>query len=284
MVIVKNGDEETEVQKGMRGRIMPFDLVQRIFLPDKLDRIKVLTDRLSDLTSEMTSIVENATEEDMAFLNEEGDRIDAKKLVAEVKLILNTISTPETELLHQYLALSSKREKQNFVSNHSELPWGGLTPSKNGGYSKSEINKAIANIQAQYKFPENTYEYRVLYLSKLLSEQKEIKSEIKDLQYELNNETIFIVESLTDEQIKTLLFHKWVLPVVSAVRNERDRVISTLCKKVKTLVNKYATTLTGIDKSIKETETHLATMIGSLRAEGSNLDALQTLQNLLKHD
>lgn len=233
MVVVKNGDEEDEIQKGWKGRIMPFDLVQKTLLPEYLERVKGFQDQLNEKIGEIAVLLEEAGEDDAEILNEDGDTFDNKKVKTQLKLIL----------------------KEYKKRKYTDLP----------------------------EFPEGSMEAHVVALTKNADDQKQLKAEIKAAQAELEEKTIFTIESLTEDQIQLLLRLKWVMPVVEAVKAEHSKVISTLIDKVTGLVKKYAVTLNDVENSIAESESKLSGMIDSLHGDDFDMKALQSLQNLLNH-
>ncbi len=126
-------------------------------------------------------------------------------------------------------------------------------------------------------------EAHVVAYTKNADEQKRLKAKIKDALAELEEKTIFTIESLTEEQIRELLRLKWVMPVVDAVKAEHAKVISSLIEKVGALVSKYAVTLNDVGKSISDSESKLSEMVSSLRGNEFDMKALQSLQILLNH-
>ncbi len=233
MVIVKNGDEEDEVQKGWKGRIMPFDLVQRTLLSEYLDKVNELTNQLAETVGEVSALLEEACEDDAEILTEDGDAFDSKKVKAQLKLML----------------------KEYKKRKYTDLP----------------------------QFPDGSMEAHIIALTKNVDEQKQLKAEIKDAMNELEEKTIFTIESLSEDQIRELLRLKWVMPVVDAVKAEHIKVISTLIDKVEALVSKYAVTLNDVEKSISDSESKLSDMVASLRGNDFDMKALESLQTLLNH-
>lgn len=233
MVVVKNGDDEDEVQKGWKGRVMPFDLVQKTLLPEYLERVSELQEQLNEKIGEISVLLEEAGEDDAEILNEDGDAFDNKKVKAKLKLIL----------------------KEYKKRKYTDLP----------------------------EFSEESMEAHVVALTKNADDQKQLKAEIKAAQAELEEKTIFTIESLTEEQIQMLLRLKWIMPVVEAVKSEHSKVISTLIEKVTGLVRKYAVTLNDVEDSIAESQSKLSGMIASLHGNDFDMKALQSLQILLTH-
>lgn len=80
-------DEEMEVPDGMKGRIMPFDLIQQTYFKAELDAIMNLKLRQEDITSELDEIREALTnDEQTAYLEEEDNtKWNKKKVQAHAK-------------------------------------------------------------------------------------------------------------------------------------------------------------------------------------------------------
>ncbi len=284
MVVVKSGDDETEVQKGWRGRIMPFPLVQETFLPHLVDNIKTLQARLTEISSDLDTIADEAGEEEEKILNDDLSALDPKKVAVALDEILKEVTSPEIEILKEYVGITIKKDKLSFIAGHPEIAWSSMEKAKDGTYTKKAVNVLLKELRANADFPEGTYENHVLTAANLFTEQKDVKANIKDAQEDLERKTIFTIEGLAGEQINTLLVFKWIRPIVDVLNSEQLEVIEKLVKSVMALVNKYSVTLNDVENSIKETERTLSSMLGNLRGNDYDMEALVNLQKLLSHE
>ena len=112
MVIKK----DKEVQEGWKGRILPFELVQKIKLVDELEFIVEKEMRLSEISSKYNELIENLSEEDKEsdVLNEAQDAFNSKGVAAKLKELKKPESEEEKSLraiLLEYTDLS-KEEKE----------------------------------------------------------------------------------------------------------------------------------------------------------------------------
>ncbi len=83
-MILKNN--ETEVQDGWKGRIIPFELIQKCKLQASLKEIEDEQNRLNKIATEYESILDEIPEEDkQSITNEKGDKIDFKSVTNKVK-------------------------------------------------------------------------------------------------------------------------------------------------------------------------------------------------------
>lgn len=96
MVLKKKNGNEEEIQDGWKGRILPFELVQQMLLPEEVAAIKAKEDRLSNITGEYDNLLEELSEEDKSqpFVNDAGDAFVA----AEVKKALKEKTAEEAVL------------------------------------------------------------------------------------------------------------------------------------------------------------------------------------------
>ncbi len=119
MVIKKKGNEESEVQDGWVGRIIPFDLVQEIMLTTDLDKIKEIETRLAEIASEYEELLDELPEEEKEkdFVNEDKTAfvpaevkkaLKAKDEESEILAILKRFDGLSTEEKEQKKALKEK--------------------------------------------------------------------------------------------------------------------------------------------------------------------------------
>lgn len=216
--------KDKEVQEGWKGRILPFDLVQGVFLSDQLAEIKEKERRIEEIISEYEEMIEEMAEEDKEseILNEAQDAFQAKGVTARLK----ELKHPETE-----------------------------------------DEKKLKEMLEQY--------------TKLSKEEKETKKEIKDLTAALHITTKETIESLTDIQVEELLVEKWIRPLQEELMDIPRQVIGELIKQVRTLGDKYETTLIGIEKEIKEVEKSLVSMLDELCGNESDMKGIASLKALL---
>ena len=95
MVLKKKNGKEQEVQEGWAGHVLPFELVQKHLLSDDLAALTEQESRLSEITGEYDTLLEELSEEDKEqdFVNEGKDAF----VPAEVKKALKAkAAEPET--------------------------------------------------------------------------------------------------------------------------------------------------------------------------------------------
>lgn len=85
--MVKNGNQEEEVTCGLKGRIMPFSLVQRDFFQSELDELNDLRSHLEAFASELDEIRDGFSEDEQAAYLDEQDntKLNKKAIKADAK-------------------------------------------------------------------------------------------------------------------------------------------------------------------------------------------------------
>ena len=93
MVIKKVKKIDTEVQEGWKGHIMPFNLVQTTYLNTELQALRKQENRLTEISSEIETILESFREEDkdQDTVNENGDSFVNAEVAKAVKMITSEL-------------------------------------------------------------------------------------------------------------------------------------------------------------------------------------------------
>ena len=115
MVTKKKDDEEIEVQEGWEGHVLPFELVQKMFMQAELTALEEKEAELSNLSSVYEEVIDSLAEDE-----QEGDYLKdgnfvSKEVKAKVEELLADIETDEILALQQYLSLSKKKDKIEYI-------------------------------------------------------------------------------------------------------------------------------------------------------------------------
>lgn len=105
MVVKKKDGKDVETQDGWKGRILPFDLVQAVRCTKEKELLIRLNDQLVAIPSDMSTILEELSEDDKEMcrdaLNEEGDAFVAAEVKKVVKQLKGDTSPESQSLLLQ---------------------------------------------------------------------------------------------------------------------------------------------------------------------------------------
>lgn len=107
--------KDKEVQEGWKGRILPFELVQKVLLTDELDEITGKENRIAEISSEYNELIECLSEEDKesTILNDAQDSFNSKGVTDKLKDLKRPENDEERalkDILDKYSELS-KEEK-----------------------------------------------------------------------------------------------------------------------------------------------------------------------------
>lgn len=85
--LVKKGDEDVEVPDGLKGRIIPFSLVQQIKFLAELNAISALQSRVEAISGELDEVRDSFNEEELETYcdSEKDNAFDKKKITADAK-------------------------------------------------------------------------------------------------------------------------------------------------------------------------------------------------------
>ncbi len=284
MVIKKKDGKEEEVQDGWIGHVIPFELVQRTLLSDEYEAVMQKEGRLAEISSEYDEILDSLSEEekDSSVTTESSDAFVAKEVSEKLKEIYADVDTQEIKDLNAYAALSRKADKLAFISAHDDVIWFNMEASHDGTYAKKAVNAYLAVLKSVFKFPEESFEAKIIKVDKLMAEEKEVKAQVKADAAALHMKTKETIESLSDEQALELLEQKWIVPFTESIKKLPYAVISVLIDNLKALSEKYAVTYFAVETEIRETESILSVLIDELVGNEYDMKGLSELQKLLK--
>lgn len=290
MVIKKKDGKDQEVQNGWVGRVLPFELVQKTYLKDKLQSLRDKETRLEDIGAVIEELIDSLSEEqkDSTILNDANDAFVSKEVNTALKEVFAEVESDEINALKSYIKLLDnkvkKPEKLAFIEANSLVKWDEIIANKDNTYGKGNVNKYITALQTAYVFPKDSSESKIVKAASLMAEEKELKKAIKKEDEALHNLTKTTIEQLEDEQVFVLLELKWVKPLVDALYNMPKAMVDTLTDKVQALAERYAITYSEVANDINQAENSLASLIGELDGNQYDMEGLNELKNLLKSE
>lgn len=287
MVVKKkkeDDDEVPEVQEGWRGRILPFELVQENLLKEEVNEIENIESRLVEITSEYGEILDSLEEDekDADYVKEDRSgfvNAEVKKYMQEVYA---EIETEEIKILSGYLELSKKAEKENYIRKNPSVNWDLMEKGKSGNYTKTEINKRIAQIQENFNFEEDSLESKLQKVANLIVEESALKSDLKIKKEALHLKTKEVIENLDEDTSLGLLYKKWIEPLILGLDELGQNVLITLEEKVRAMHKKYAKTFVLIEEDLNQTQDDFIEMSDKLTGSDKDLAGLKELQKLLE--
>ncbi|WP_144512290.1 type I restriction-modification system subunit M [Bacillus sp. FJAT-22090] len=290
IVLKKKDGKEVEVQEGYLGHVIPFDIVQATMLKEEADAIKVMENRLAEILSCYSEIIDSLSEEEKEsiVLNDANDAFVTAEVNKALKSAYADIESEEIIALNEYISLldakAKKPEKESFIASHPEVTWSEIEPNKDGTFTKTKVNAYLKELQSNYNFPEELFEAKLIQVSDLMAEEKALKSQVKKDSAELHMKTKETIENLSVNEVCKLLEEKWITPLTTALNKVPDNVISELMYKVQELADKYATTYYEVASEIADTKMNLTTLIDGLTGSEFDMKGLSEFQSLLKSE
>lgn len=281
MVIKKNNkndddDEVTEVQDGWKGHILPFELVQERLMPDEVEEIRTLEERLSEIAGEYTEIIDSLEEDEKqgSFLNDSNDAFVTKELKAACDEILQDVESDEINALNKCVAMS-KKEQLTFIKTCTVVDWDKIDKNKDGSCKKPSLTGRIQQLKMEYEFPEDSCESKLLRALRLTDEESAIKKDVKRKTEEIHLRTKEVIENLTEEEALRIVECKWVKPLITDLDKISAEIILEVIDKVEHLAQKYSITMHDIQHEKALVRETLVNMVGMLKAEGPDQDGLK---------
>lgn len=287
MVIKKNNkndddDEVTEVQDGWKGHILPFELVQERLMPDEVEEIRTLEERLSEIAGEYTEIIDSLEEDEKqgSFLNDSNDAFVAKELKAACDEILQDVENDEINALNKYMTMP-KKEQLAFIKSCTYVNWDVIERNKDGSCKKPSLTGRIQQLKMEYEFPEDSYECKLLSALRLTDEESAVKKDVKQKKEALHIKTKEVIEGLSEDEALQIVEQKWVAPLVRDLDDISKTIISEIIKQMDYLSDKYAITMHQIQSEKKTIRNSLVEMVGMLEATGSDKEGLEEFRVVL---
>ena len=112
-------------------------------------------------------------------------------------------------------------------------------------------------------------------------EEKKLKKQLKDQSEALHIETKKTIETLSDEQVYSLLDQKWISPLIDGLGKLPESIISDFIAQIEKLAAKYETTFADVEEQIQDTEKELSGMIDLLTGSKFDMAGLAELKKIL---
>ena len=152
-----------------------------------------------------------------------------------------------------------------------------------GNVVNAAISKSVKALKKYgQKYDEDSAEWKVIRLGTVAEELKSAKRTAKDLSDKMVEQTKAAIENLTDEQVKEMLYLKWIKPLCDGILVLPESIVSSLTNEINALTKKYSVTLLDVEAQIDETEKAFADMIDDLEGSEFDMKGLKELQKMLK--
>ncbi len=293
METVKISKEEEVLSREIFSRLESVPLVDEYkayqLLNDEWNKISV------DLEMIQTEGFKATKQVDPNIVIKKKNGIDVEVQEGWVGRIIPFELIQETLLHKEAAALKEKEDKLLEVAAEYQEIFDSLTEEDkedlsdvlnddNTAFLTAPLNKAVRELLKEKNaedYPEDSPEGKLLAIKNLLDQERELKRVIKTDSAKLHALTKETIEKLSDEQVYSLLEKKWIVPLMAGLRQLPVDILDNLATKVQALADKYATTLSDIEKEIKEAEATISSMIDELTGSDTDMQGLAELKSLL---
>lgn len=280
MVLVKDTATKkyVEVQKGIKGKIIPILMIQEEYFTEELSHLSELNSTVSNLESEIEELWNDLDDDTKTALSKDDDddnsKMDSKKIADEVKKILASFTTPEIDLLTEYLEIKKKDDKLAFIAEHPEICWSEMKQNKDNTYGAA-VKSHIESLKLKYDFETDTDDGKIVNIKKKTEEKSAVNKKAKALASELENKAVEKMSALTEEEVNSLLIKKWIDPVMQHIDNDVEQAIMKLVNALQGLKDQYDHPIPEIDSQITELESSLNVMLGELCGNETDMTAIE---------
>lgn len=143
MVVKKKDGKEVEVQEGWIGRIIPFEITQKLFFKEKLNELNSNNSRLNEITSEYEELLDSLTEEQKSgeYINDDNDAFVWKEAKNAVKK--NTVDAEIIDILKKAIKLNDEEKALKKSVKNSNIELQNETKAKIENLTDSEIDMLL---------------------------------------------------------------------------------------------------------------------------------------------
>lgn len=278
---VNRSTEEDQIAKEL------FNRLEGIPLVDKYDAYQQLDNAWAIISSDLEEIIEKKSLDTARTVEPRMVEKNKKEVqegwqgktipfeLAQQELLADDLL--EIKSLNNRLDAISAELDEIFESLTEEERASEITNDAEDNFNKSAFNKYLKTADTS----EGTLGSKIKKANKLVTEEKQIGKQIKELSSELDNKTISIIQNLTDEQIKNLLEKKWITPLMTSILALSNNAIENLVSSVTALHKKYDTSLLDLENEIQSTELELCESLAQLTGSDADMQGIAELISLL---
>ena len=287
MKTLKIGSQESNISQNIFNRLTDIALV------DRYEAYQILDDKWQQIATDLEIIqtegfeATRAVEPNIIIKKKDGKDTEVQDgwmgRVIPFDLVQHTLLQTETQALKDketaLTAVLAEREEILDSLSEEDKEAAICNDAKDAFVSK-EVAKLLKELKAE-RYNDELME-QLAKVDKGIKQESSLKKEIKTCTASLHLLTKTTIENLSDNEVLTLLYQKWITPLHNSLVALPDALFRTFATQMEALSTKYATTLLDIEQSIKQSETELATLIDDLEGNDFDMQGIHQFQTLLK--
>lgn len=114
-----------------------------------------------------------------------------------------------------------------------------------------------------------------------ISEEKTLRKQVKTIADVLDDKAKDKIMVLTEDEIHELLEMKWIHPIIAAIDNAGENVLSQFVSDMNALKKKYSDPMSDLTEQIEETSSSLKTALTQLTGNETDMEAIKLLMDEL---
>lgn len=193
-----------------------------------------------------------------------------------VQSVLLSSSLEELKIDEDRLSQIASEYEEKLDSLSEEDKGKSYVNDDNTAFVWAEVKKAVKSCDEE---PETTELLK--YVVQLNNEEKKLKKEIKEKTAALHIKTKETIEELTDEDVYSLLYQKWVVPLVYSILDLPNKTIDSFASSLEKLAKKYESTMSEVESQIEETAKELCSMLDMLTGSDFDMQGLSEFKKML---
>jgi type I restriction enzyme M protein len=122
MEMKKKGDIEEEVQVGLQGRILPFDLVQNRYFTDEARELQSIESKLASIDTDYQELFDSLTEEELegTYVNEDKTAFAPAEVKKYIKSLSKSTKYPEESLEYRLIKINNLVEEEKGLKKNQK--------------------------------------------------------------------------------------------------------------------------------------------------------------------
>ena len=193
-----------------------------------------------------------------------------------VQSVLLSSSLEELKIDEDRLSQIASEYEEKLDSLSEEDKGKSYVNDDNTAFVWAEVKKAVKSCDEE---PETTELLK--YVVQLNNEEKKLKKEIKEKTAALHIKTKETIEELTDEDVYSLLYQKWVVPLVYSILDLPNKTIDSFASSLEKLAKKYESIMSEVESQIEETAKELCSMLDMLTGSDFDMQGLSEFKKML---
>lgn len=277
-----DSDDAQEKVVGYEGRLIPLDIARSVLFADSVDQLDQASEKVTEIEARLSALLNSLEDEDAkkTYSNKKGDGFDKTAVTAAVKQARAEVTTEEIAALEAYLEVPSG-ERAQFMKDTTEVDWSVIDQTVKGVAKLPPARARIKQLRQEYTFAAETLESTLAEALALLNERTAVNRDIKTLKNEIESNLHEAVRTLSDDQVRILMKHKWIDELTAGVAQYPLDVLNDMIARIEYLDSKYAVTLGEVGERIAAAGKSVASLLDQMTGSEKDMAGIKALSALI---